>query len=218
MNAHAKLPQNSDEEFERVMDATQTLILLRAGEPLTQEQVDDLHLLDEFNRRDEERSVDAFHRGYQAGLERGGGADVAKLIEERDSARNWRSVANAMSSAAEYRAFREGAQTCREMMARFVEQGGDTVTAGSIRANWNPTWGDDPGAPNDEHYQNAKPCEISARDGATAARAVAVVRGLLSVIRANGRGWADAAHLAMAEQFLASCELPEAGNTIGEEG
>ena len=41
--------------------------------------------------------------------------------------------------------FRAGAQAAREMMARFVEQGGDATTAGSIRANWNPSWGDDPG-------------------------------------------------------------------------
>jgi len=42
-------------------------------------------------------------------------------------------------------AFVQGAQACREMMARFVEQGGDPVTAQSIRANWNPAWGNDPG-------------------------------------------------------------------------
>ena len=46
-----------------------------------------------------------------------------------------------------------GAQACREMMARFVEQGGDAVTANSIRANWHPGWGKDPGkldvVPND---------------------------------------------------------------------
>lgn len=42
-------------------------------------------------------------------------------------------------------AFFYGAQACREMMARFVEQGGDAVTAASIRANWNPQWGTDPG-------------------------------------------------------------------------
>lgn len=41
--------------------------------------------------------------------------------------------------------FRNGAQACREMMARFVEQGGDSVTANSIRLNWNPAWGTDPG-------------------------------------------------------------------------
>lgn len=43
--------------------------------------------------------------------------------------------------------FRDGARACREMMARFVEQGGDSNTAASIRANWNPTWGKDPGRP-----------------------------------------------------------------------
>ena len=48
--------------------------------------------------------------------------------------------------------FVRGVQMCREMMARFVEQGGDTITAASIRANWNPSWGDDPGKPTDEDY------------------------------------------------------------------
>jgi predicted nuclease with TOPRIM domain len=37
------------------------------------------------------------------------------------------------------------AQVTREMLARFVEQGGDHVTAASIRANWVPSWGKDPG-------------------------------------------------------------------------
>lgn len=45
------------------------------------------------------------------------------------------------------RSFRLGAQECREMLAAFVEQGGDPVTAASIRANWNPSWGEDPGPP-----------------------------------------------------------------------
>lgn len=44
-------------------------------------------------------------------------------------------------------AFVQGAQACREMTARFVEQGGDTSTAMSIRANWHPSWGVDPGKP-----------------------------------------------------------------------
>lgn len=43
--------------------------------------------------------------------------------------------------------FVAGAQSCREMMARFVEQGGDPLTAASIRANWHPSWGKDPGRP-----------------------------------------------------------------------
>lgn len=46
-------------------------------------------------------------------------------------------------------AFVAGAQACREMLARFVEQGGDATTAMSIRANWAPSWGRDPGKPDD---------------------------------------------------------------------
>jgi hypothetical protein len=42
-------------------------------------------------------------------------------------------------------AFVEGLQAMREMLARFVEQGGDPTTAASIRANWAPAWGKDPG-------------------------------------------------------------------------
>ena len=41
--------------------------------------------------------------------------------------------------------WRYGLQVMREMQARFVEQGGDAATANSIRANWNPSWGKDPG-------------------------------------------------------------------------
>ncbi len=41
--------------------------------------------------------------------------------------------------------FIAGAQAAREMLARFVEQGGDHTTAQSIRANWHPGWGKDPG-------------------------------------------------------------------------
>lgn len=44
-------------------------------------------------------------------------------------------------------AFRAGFLLCREVMARFVEEGGDATTAQSIRANWLPAFGDDPGAP-----------------------------------------------------------------------
>ncbi len=43
-----------------------------------------------------------------------------------------------------------GLQAMREMLARFVEQGGGpgaATIAQSLRANWNPSWGADPGAP-----------------------------------------------------------------------
>jgi len=41
--------------------------------------------------------------------------------------------------------FIAGLRAMREMLARFVEQGGDATTAASLRANWNPSWGNDPG-------------------------------------------------------------------------
>jgi hypothetical protein len=43
--------------------------------------------------------------------------------------------------------FRAGLLACREYMARFIEQGGNPTIAQSVRANWWPVLGDDPGAP-----------------------------------------------------------------------
>lgn len=43
--------------------------------------------------------------------------------------------------------FRAGLLACREYMARFVEQGGNPEIAQSIRANWWPNLGPDPGPP-----------------------------------------------------------------------
>lgn len=48
------------------------------------------------------------------------------------------------SQIGKQKAFVAGAQACREMMARFVASQ-DESTAASIRANWNPSWGPDPG-------------------------------------------------------------------------
>lgn len=42
--------------------------------------------------------------------------------------------------------FMRGAQACREMMARFVEATHPEI-ATSIRLNWHPGWGGDPGRP-----------------------------------------------------------------------
>lgn len=53
-------------------------------------------------------------------------------------------------------AFRAGAQQMREMLARFVEQGGSEAEksiAISIRANWVPGWGKDPGKPDDVYSE-----------------------------------------------------------------
>lgn len=43
--------------------------------------------------------------------------------------------------------FRAGLLACREYMAAFVEQGGNKNIADSIRANWWPSLGADPGRP-----------------------------------------------------------------------
>lgn len=51
--------------------------------------------------------------------------------------------------------FRAGLLACREYMARFVEQGGseqEKSIAASIRANWWPSLGADPGAPRRLNY------------------------------------------------------------------
>lgn len=56
--------------------------------------------------------------------------------------------------------FASGLQSMREMLARFVENGGDTpckALAESMRANWNPSWGIDPGKP-DEIAKNWDSC------------------------------------------------------------
>jgi hypothetical protein len=46
--------------------------------------------------------------------------------------------------------FIAGLLAMREMLARFVEQGGDPVIAQSMRLNWNPSWGVDPARPTQE--------------------------------------------------------------------
>jgi hypothetical protein len=44
--------------------------------------------------------------------------------------------------------FVEGLQAMREMLARFIEPV-DPMIAMSIRANWDPRWGRDPGRPDE---------------------------------------------------------------------
>lgn len=53
--------------------------------------------------------------------------------------------------------FESGLQSMREMLARFVEQGGNPEIAQSMRLNWNPSWGPDPGKP-DEIAKNWDDC------------------------------------------------------------
>ena len=52
------------------------------------------------------------------------------------------------------RAFRNGAEAFREMAAVFIQHAGHPRLAESIRANWNPVWGDDP-IPTPGRYEKA---------------------------------------------------------------
>lgn len=156
---------NAIDDFDRVMDTLQLIIAIKDGHVLTAQEAEDIRFLEAYYREQDEKATEAFDRGYQYGLKRGGGADTAKLIEERDSARGQASIARAIATAGERWAFINGAQVCREMMARFIEQDGSSFgrnVAASIRANWRHTWGDDPGAPDEEKYASAAPCEIRA--------------------------------------------------------
>jgi hypothetical protein len=151
----------TDDAFDALMDDMQVLYGMRPGHTVSEADLAALNRLDAYWREDSERAVDAYHRGWTQGLTHGGGVDVATLQERLDAARGQASVERALGKFAEQRGFRRGAQACREMLARFVEQGGDTVTANSIRANWNPAWGTDPGAPEDVSQPGASP----AREG-----------------------------------------------------
>lgn len=140
----------NEEDYEEAMDAemeaTSRVYGIRVGDVIDQATYDAIQLFDKMAREDDEGRLTVFHQGYGAGLKRGAGNDTAKLIEERDSARTTAQVANACSSARAHWSFISGARACREVMARFVEQGGDAATAASIRANWHPDWGANPAA------------------------------------------------------------------------
>ena len=53
-------------------------------------------------------------------------------------------AADTFTEDAVYEYWRYGLRTAREMIARFVEPQSPEIAA-SIRANWHPGWGKDPG-------------------------------------------------------------------------
>jgi hypothetical protein len=146
---------DSEEAFAALMDDMQVLYGMRAGQTVTQDDVDALNRLDKHWRDNEEDATEAFNEGRQQGLLEAGGADLVALKNKLDE--QWAQTATdkVLRKFERQWGFRDGAQACREMMARFVEQGGDRVIAGSIRANWNPQWGEDPGVPPEDVTQHA---------------------------------------------------------------
>jgi hypothetical protein len=152
----------SDAEFEAVMDALSLVYGLREGHVLTQDDVAAIALYDAHSREDQEHQLDAYHRGYQDGLLTAGGADLQALNNKLDAKSAELGAERALRMMERQWGFREGAQAMREMLARFVEQGGDATTATSLRLNWNPSWGADPGPPDEHDDSPAFPSERAA--------------------------------------------------------
>lgn len=79
--------------------------------------------------------------------------------------------------------FRAGLLACREYMARMVEQGGDAAVAASIRANWWPQLGPDPGPP--RLFEFGEVCEESTGpDGEPVFKAVPITPSVEALPRA----------------------------------
>ena len=136
-----------DAHWDAKFDAIARVYSLRPGQVLTQEDFDAIQKFDADYRENEETALQAFNSGYRRGLTDGGSADIAKLSEKLNAKAGELSLAKTLSKFRFQWGFREGAAACREMIARFVEQGGHHDIATSIRANWHPGWGDNPPAP-----------------------------------------------------------------------
>lgn len=74
-------------------------------------------------------------------------ASIAALSTSEIVSSRWTKETARAHCAAVYAGLRRGAQLCREMMAKFAAYQGQPMLAMSIRANWDPAWGVDPGAP-----------------------------------------------------------------------
>jgi hypothetical protein len=85
-----------DPEFERFMDATQTVITLKAGQVLTQEQVAEIQFVSEYERRDHEHSIDVFHKGFEAGRLSAADEETVALLEKIDALKTKLAVAEGL--------------------------------------------------------------------------------------------------------------------------
>ena len=80
-----KLAIGSDAEWEYFMDATQTVLALKGGQVLTQEQVEEIQFVSEYERRDHEHEIDVFHKGFEAGRLSAADAETVVLLEKIDA-------------------------------------------------------------------------------------------------------------------------------------
>lgn len=91
---------SSEEAFERLMDDLQVIYSAKAGQTLTQDDVDALNRLDTHWRDEEEKATDAYHRGWKDALASAGQADFARMDEKVSEATVNASVERAMASMA----------------------------------------------------------------------------------------------------------------------
>lgn len=109
----------TDAEFEAEMDAVSTVYSLRPGAVLTERQYEAIQAFDAAMRRDQERAVDAYHRGYQDGLMHGGGTDVASLSNK---------VSELRLSLTTERALKKMDQHWIDRLAKLVVRLSDSLT------------------------------------------------------------------------------------------
>jgi len=84
-------------DFDRLMEATQTVIRLKAGAVLSAEDVADIQYAFECERQHEDDAVDAYSKGYSHGVLVAGGADKACLMETVEALKTQLAVANALN-------------------------------------------------------------------------------------------------------------------------
>jgi hypothetical protein len=141
------VPFDPDFPYDDYIEALSATYGWKVGHVLTADDIAALALIDRHSRMHEDGLTDTYHRGYQDGLRHAGGTDVQALANKNDVLNTKLSVERGLRQMERQWGFREGAQRMREMLARFTEQGGAPIIANSLRLNWNPQWGDDPGEP-----------------------------------------------------------------------
>ena len=133
----------TEEQFEALV----CLHMLKPGHVLTEAECWAIEYTRQQADEVENNVIDAFDNGRKHGIVSVAGKTDASMFAEIERLKSELGISKALER--HYRRscsteFVRGAAACRETMARFVEQGGDPVTANSIRLNWSPSWGEEP--------------------------------------------------------------------------
>jgi len=85
-------------DFDRLMDATQTVIQLKAGQTVSADDVADIQYAFGCERQHEDDAVEAYTKGYAHGVLAAGGADKARLMEQVDALKGRLAVERALNT------------------------------------------------------------------------------------------------------------------------